>query len=81
MIGHPTQHDVYSPADLDEILDELKACGTDPQDLRRWAGRREVRTGLVRANRSVSSVRLAGTTRSGGWVEFSLVQGAWERTH
>lgn len=78
---HPTQHHVYSAADLDAILAELAACGTDPHALRRWAARREVRTALVRASRIVSSVRLTGRTAGGGWVEFSLVDGEWRRSH
>ncbi|MGM1030062.1 MAG: hypothetical protein ACQEWM_09380 [Actinomycetota bacterium] len=79
-MDHPTQHTVYSAADIAEVLAELQACGTDPLDLRRWAGRREVRTALVRAGRAISSVRLTGKAPGGGWVEFSLVDGAWART-
>lgn len=78
---HPTRRDVYSAADLEAILAELRACGSDPVALRRWAARREVRTALVRASRLVSSVRLTGRTPGGGWVEFSLVDGTWQRSH
>lgn len=81
MSDHPTQHAVYSAQDIAEVLDELRACGADPLTLRRWAARRDVRTALVRASRSLSSVRLPGKAPGGGWVEFALVQGAWARTH
>lgn len=79
-MSHPTQNAVYSAADIDAVLEELQACGTDPLALRRWAGRREVHTALVRASRVLSSVRLPGRTAGGAWVEFMLVQGAWART-
>lgn len=79
-MSHPTQHTVYSAADIAAVLDELRECGADPLALRRWAARREVRTALVRASRLVSSVRLPGKTPGGGWVEFSLIDGAWSRT-
>ncbi|WP_343916810.1 hypothetical protein [Agrococcus citreus] len=79
-MDHPTQRSVYSAADIAEVLAELQACGPDPLELRRWAGRREVRTALVRASRVISSVRLPGKAPGGGWVEFSLVDGAWART-
>ncbi len=80
-VAHPTQHEVYAAEHLDAILAELQACGADPVALRRWAARREVRTALVRAGRVVSSVRLTGRTRGGGWVEFTLVDGTWRRSH
>lgn len=79
-MDHPTQHTVYSAADIAEVLAELRACGPDPLDLRRWAARREVHTALVRAGRELSSVRLPGRTPGGGWVEFGLVDGVWART-
>ncbi|ROR67107.1 hypothetical protein [Agrococcus jenensis] len=79
-MDHPTQHPVYSPADIAAVLTELTACGTDPLVLRRWAGRREVHTAMVRASKALSSVRLPGRTPGGGWVEFALVEGAWMRT-
>jgi hypothetical protein len=81
MSDHPTQHAVYSAADIAEVLEELQVCGSDPLSLRRWAARRDVHTGLVRAGRSLSSVRLPGKAPGGGWVEFALVEGAWARTH
>lgn len=80
MSEHPTQHAVYSAADIAEVLDELRECGADPLRLRRWAARREVRTARVRAGRTISSVRLPGKAPGGGWVEFGLVEGAWART-
>lgn len=81
MSDHPTQHAVYSAEDIAAVLEELRECGPDPLSLRRWAARRDVRTALVRAGRSLSSVRLPGKGPGGGWVEFALVQGAWARTH
>ncbi len=80
-MGHPTQHAIYSSADIAQILEELRVCGPDPLDLRRWAARREVHTALVRAGRVLSSVRLPGKAKGGGWVEFQLIQGSWARTH
>lgn len=80
MSEHPTQHSVYSAADIAEVLQELRECGPDPLSLRRWAARRDVRTALVRAGRTMCSVRLPGKTPAGGWVEFALVEGAWART-
>ncbi|MGC5078399.1 hypothetical protein [Agrococcus sp. DT81.2] len=80
MSDHPTQHAVYSAADIAEVLEELRACGADPLNLRRWAARRDVHTALVRAGRTLSSVRLPGKAPGGGWVEFALVEGAWART-
>lgn len=80
MTQSPALNVALNEAQIDELLLELNAHISGPQELRAWASRTTIDIDRLIATPKLTYIRLVRRDTSGASIVLMLLDGMWERT-